>query len=248
MNILGVRIDNLSKQHALTKVADFLHDGKQHTIFTPNPEMLVDATHDPSFRDILNRGSLNICDGKGIQFVSTEKIERIPGSDFMLDICRLASEQGIGVYLLGGKAINQTVEQLKKQFPNLDIVGFHRGPHISYLLSHITVDKNENDRILADITTKAPAILFVGFGHPKQETWIHENLPRMPGVKIAMGVGGAFDFIAGIAKRAPRWMQTLGLEWLWRLIIEPRRIGRIWKATAQFLFVYATTKNHHAPQ
>lgn len=246
MNILGVRIDNLSKQQALERTAHFLDDDKQHTIFTPNPEMLVDATRDPSFRDILNSSSLNICDGRGIQLVSKEKIERIPGVDFMLDLCQLAAKQGRGVYLLGGKNVNQTVEQLKKQFPNLNIVGSHHGPVISYLLSHITLDQKENDLIITDITTKSPSILLVGMGHRKQETWIHENLSRLPSVKIAMGVGGAFDFIAGIAKRAPRWMQTIGLEWLWRLIVEPRRIGRIWKATAQFLFVYVTTKNHHA--
>lgn len=248
MNILSVRIDNLTKKQALEKVVDFLNNRKQHTIFTPNPEMLVDAARDPSFRDILNRGSLNICDGKGIQFVSTEKIERIPGSDFMLDICRLASEQGRGVYLLGGKNVNQTVEQLKKQFPNLNIVGSHRGPCIIYHVSCITTNARENDEVITDIIAKVPSILFVAFGHPKQETWIHDNLSRLPSVKIAMGVGGAFDFIAGIAKRAPRWMQTLGLEWLWRLIIEPRRIGRIWKATAHFLFLYVTTKNHHTSQ
>lgn len=248
MNVLGVRVDNYTKQEALKRVADFLHDGAQHTIFTPNPEMLVDAARDPSFRDILDSGSLNICDGRGIQLVSKEKIERIPGADFMLNICRLAEEKGIGVYLLGGKHINQTVEQLKKQFSHLKISGSHPGPIIIYHLSFITTNARENDEVIADIVAKAPVILFVGFGHPKQETWIHENLSRMPSVKIAMSVGGAFDFIAGIARRAPRWMRSLGIEWLWRLIIEPWRIGRIWKATAQFLFLYVTKKNNHASQ
>lgn len=243
MNILGVRIDNVTKQEALKKAADFLTNGAQHTIFTPNPEMLVDAHHDRDFKNILNSSSLNLCDGFGIQFVAREKIDRIPGADFMLDLCQLATQQGIGVYLLGGKNINQTVNQLQKQFPHLKITGYNSGIPITQLPNYqITYTAEENDRIIADIVNVAPTILFVGFGHKKQETWIHENLSRLPSVKIAMGVGGAFDFIAGEAHRAPIWMRNMGLEWFWRLMIEPWRIKRIWKATVEFLFVYFTAR------
>ena len=89
-----------------------------------------------------------------------------------------------------------------------------------------------------------PDILFVAFGHGKQEKWIYENLKDLPGVKVAMGVGGAFDFVSGNKKRAPKWMRVIGLEWLYRLIHEPNNLGRIWKATVIFIYYFCCKKVH----
>ena len=241
-NILGVRIDSFSKKEALEKARDFLDEG-QHTIFTPNPEMLVDATQDEQFRQILNMGSLNICDGSGIRFVSNGTIPRIPGVDFMLDLCKLAAQKKKRVYLLGaGKTdgAEAAAVKLKEQFPHLNIVGFHSGPRIiSAKEGALTFEhKKENAIALEDIQRTAPDILFVAFGHKKQEVWIAAFLESLPSVRIAMGVGGAFDFIAGTKKRAPAWMRAMWLEWLYRLIQEPTRIKRIWKATVGFLYRY----------
>jgi N-acetylglucosaminyldiphosphoundecaprenol N-acetyl-beta-D-mannosaminyltransferase len=224
MFILSVRIDNDTREEAREKIRLFLADGKQHSIFTPNPEMLVDAQTDKEFHDILNSGSLNICDGKGIELVSQGKLHRISGVDFLQDICRIAAQEGKRVYLLGSrdeKVLQKAKELLEKQFPGIQICGTYPG-----------------DGVLEQIRATAPDILFVAFGHPKQEKWIHENLPQLPSVKIAMGVGGAFDMLSGKTPRAPRFLRAVGLEWLWRLLIEPRRIGRIWKATGRFLFLY----------
>lgn len=240
MQILNVRIDNLSKKQTLQKVQDFLNSDEQHTIFTPNPEMLVEAHKDRAFRDILNCGSLNICDGKGIQLV-VKGVERIPGIDFMLDICKLAQEQGKSIYLLGaGKTggPEAAAAALKRQFSKLNIVGFNKGPKIEDLrLKDYKIKRLDFD-LIEDINSKAPDILFVGFGHKKQEFWIHYHLEKMPSIKIAMGVGGAFDYIGKNVKRAPKWMRKIGLEWLYRLFKQPRRIGRIWNAIVKFLFIY----------
>lgn len=252
IKILGVRIDDFTKKKALEKVAEFLQSNKQHIIFTPNPEMLVDAQTDEEFRNILNSGSLNICDGFGIKVIAKGKVTRIPGIDFMLDICGLAKRQEKSVYLLGSgdqNVVEKVKENLSKKFPKLRIIGSNPGPKITMEPSNsagrqwnngsmqIDVDREENDQISYDITTKTPDILFVAFGHIKQEKWIHQYLKELPSVKVAMGVGGSFDYIAEKVKRAPKWMQGLGLEWLYRLLKEPKRIKRIWKATGVFLYL-----------
>lgn len=211
--------------------------------------MLVDAQKDDNFKRILNSSSLNICDGKGIEFVSHGKIRRIPGTDFMLEICKLAEGEEKSIYLLGSgnqSVVEKTAEVLEKKFPELKITGLNPGSKITIEKLNnetiISLDKEKNDTIINNIIMTAPNILFVAFGHGKQEKWINEYLKEMPSVKIAMGVGGAFDFISGKVGRAPKLIRKLGLEWLWRLILQPWRIKRIWKATFKFLYLY-TKKN-----
>lgn len=238
MHILNVRIDNLAKNEALAKAREFLHSSAQHLIFTPNPEMLVEAQTDPYFQEVLNKGSLNLCDGKGIQLVAKEKIERIPGVDFMIDLCKLAEKEGKSVYLFGSgkkEVVEKCKQNLEQKFPHLKIAGIHPGITLTTLQSgQLAYDSNQNDELLNYLILTSPDILFVAFGHTKQEKWMYENLPHLPSVRIAMGVGGAFDYISGKVKRAPPWMRSLGLEWLYRVIKEPWRIKRIWNATVIF--------------
>ena len=248
---MGVGVDTVDKSSALAKVADFLSSGEGHMIFTPNPEMLVAARSDSYFQTILNESSLNICDGRGVELAlklmnNSSRLKRIPGIDFMQGVCHLAAEEGRGVYLLGSgdkNIIKNASIALQTEFHNLKIVGYHAGPRIaiSNQLSAISYDTAENDNIIEDIILSAPDIIFVGFGHEKQEKWIDEHLPQLPSVKIAMGVGGAFDVLGGKLKRAPIWMQKVGLEWLWRLTLEPKRLKRIW--TAVLVFPYLVIKS-----
>ncbi len=244
MDILGVRIDNFSKPEVLNKISSFFSDGQQHKIFTPNPEMLVDAQKDEYFKQVLNSGDLNVCDGFGISLVSGAK--RYPGTDLMQDICQLAAEQGRSVYLLGSgsdEVVKKTAEVLKNRYSGLKIVGFDKGPIIEIRDKRYEIrDINENDEILHDTIMKAPDILFVAFGHNKQEKWIQENLKQLPSVKIAMGVGGAFDYLSGKTQRAPLFLRQIGLEWLYRLVREPSRLKRILKATVYFLYLYGKNK------
>ncbi|MBI5222422.1 MAG: WecB/TagA/CpsF family glycosyltransferase [Candidatus Magasanikbacteria bacterium] len=240
MNILKIRVNEVDRIGALEKVAGFLSGNGQYKIFTPNPEMLVDARNDEYFRDVLNSGDLNICDGVGLVLATRGKLKKIAGVDFMLDICGLAQEKNKSVYLLGSgdeSVIKLAAEALKKKFSGLKICGFNKGLKIEKSeYQKIDYDETGNEDLLYDIIMKAPDILFVGFGHGKQEKWIYENSAQLPSVKVAMGVGGAFDFLAGKAKRAPKFVRMLGLEWLWRLILEPWRIKRIFKATIVFLY------------
>ncbi|MCX6780474.1 MAG: WecB/TagA/CpsF family glycosyltransferase [Candidatus Magasanikbacteria bacterium] len=225
-----------------------MYSNKQNLIFTPNPEMLVDAQSDRYFKKVLNLSDLNISDGFGVTFVSGGKIKRITGVDFVLKLCELAQKENKSIYLLGSgskEVLKKTAENLKKQFPNLRIAGFDSGPKIDFLMvedeNKIIFEPEANDNAVHDIIMTAPDILFVAFGHNKQEKWIYENLKNLPTVKIAMGVGGSFDYIAGFnylgetTLRAPCFLRKIGLEWLYRLFRQPWRLSRIFKATAVFI-------------
>lgn len=231
--ILGVKVSEVTKEQALQKVGEFLGGG-QHKIFTPNPEMIVRAQKDEYFKEVLNSADLNLCDGMGVQIFTG--IKRIPGVDFMVEICRLAERRGSSVYLLGSGidgVVKKTVENLQIQFPNLKIVGFDKGPGIIGSDEKAFFEPVQDDDI-RKINEVKPEILFVAFGMGKQEKWIYENLSKMPSVKVAMGVGGSFDFISGKIKRAPLFLRQIGLEWVYRLWQEPRRVGRIFNATFKF--------------
>jgi len=246
--VLGVRMDGDTTEEALAKVLVFLQDEGQHMVCTPNPEMLVAAQADTHFKDILNEADLNICDGKGISMLTRFRIPRVTGVDFMQDMCGLAATQKKTVYLLGS-GVPSVVEACKTtlvhRYRALRIVGTHPGLHITQTKKGIVYSDKENDSVIDDIIMKAPDILFVAFGHGKQEKWIHEQLPHLPSVRIAMGVGGAFDFIAGKARRAPSWMQAVGLEWLWRVVREPKRVVRIAVAVIYFPILFFL-HNHNA--
>ena len=235
--ILGVRVDNIDIEDALKKAKEFLYDGTAHTIYTPNPEMLVSAKKSAQYAAVLNNGSLNICDGRGIELLGRIK-HRIPGVDFMQKLCEIAGQEHKSIYLLGGgpDIAKQAAQQLKSILPTLNIVGYSEGPQI-------TQDgAGDSEQAIADILDAQPDILFVAFGHEKQEYWIDSHLPDIPSVKIAMGVGGSFDFLSGHIQRAPLWMRRVGLEWLYRLYKEPRRIRRIYTAVVLFPLLFLFSK------
>ncbi len=249
---LGVTVDQLSLQEAREKSEQFLLGEKQIKIFTPNPEMIVRAQNDRSFREVLNSSDLNLCDGFGLSFLGG--FARITGVDFMLDLCARAELLQKSVYLLGSgsrEIVEATALKLKEKFPALQIVGFNEGPVITVaeergeaetLFYGLGVKTVDNNRVVSDINEKRPDLLFVAYGMGKQEKWIQEFLPQCKSVKIAMGVGGSFDYIAGKVSRAPCFMRKIGLEWLYRVVREPRRFRRILNATVVFLFYYVRYK------
>lgn len=211
--LLGVGINNFTKKEALEYILKILlKNGKKNFIITPNPEILVIANNNKNYKKILNSANLASPDGIGVmlaaRFLGKPLKERFSGVDMLEDVCREIAKRPITAGFLGGKGdiAVKTVECLKKSYPSLKI---------SYAQSE------PNKKIFA---TKAD-MLFVAFGSPKQEIWIAENLKKLP-VKVAIGVGGSFDFITGRVPRAPQFVRNLGLEWLFRLIIEPWRIKR----------------------
>jgi N-acetylglucosaminyldiphosphoundecaprenol N-acetyl-beta-D-mannosaminyltransferase len=243
-NILGVKISSITSKEVLDDIKIFLLSENQHHIITLNPEMIVEAQSNDSFKSIINEADLCVADGTGILLADrllngTTLPERIRGVDLMLAICTPDVINNKRIYLLGaGQGIaKRTAEVLKKKYPHLNIVGAEEGIDIRSPKSKVQSPKKyteQNAELVERIVRAKPDILFVAFGAPKQEIWIHENIKKIPSIRLAIGIGGSFDFISGRIYRAPRIMQKLGMEWLWRLVQEPKRCKRIYNATIKF--------------
>lgn len=196
---------------------------------TPNNEMLVYASRHKDFFELLQRTSMNLPDSTGLLFAAHDTDqhlpERVTGVDTVTELCSKL-EPNNPVFLLGAKeGVAKTAAlNLKKKFPNLYIAGTESG----------SPSEKESQALVQKINASKARVLFVAFGAPAQDEWIAKHFKDFQYVRLAMGVGGTFDFLAGTVKRAPVWMQKHGLEWLWRLAMDPRRIGRIWRATVTF--------------
>ena len=245
MKILEIKIDNLSLEEVLEKIKAFLNDNKQRYITTSNPEFIIKAQKDEEFKKILNEADLNIPDGIGLilaSFLFKKRLkERITGVDLMKIICSKAPENNWPIFLFGaGPGVaKKAAVKLREKHKRLEIDGSSR----SDFFKRFALKKSDASQknLNSDLLRKSPLILFVALGSLKQEKWIKNNLKRMPNVKLAIGVGGAFDFISGRVKRAPEFMRKIGLEWLWRLIIQPWRIKRIFNSV--FIFPYLIIKD-----
>ena len=253
IKVMDVKFNNVSQAESLDLIFEYLKKDKKGYICTPNPEMLLETQKNDEFLNILNSSLLNIPDGIGILWAAynikkhnsklkallnlpliafypnkfkTVLKERVTGTDLLQKICEKANNTLYKIFLLGaGAGIAEiTKEKLLEHSPALNIVGTYEG-------SPEEKDKNE---IISRVNNSQADLLFVAFGAPKQEIWIAETLKDLKTVKIAIGVGGAYDFISGKRKRAPLWMQKLGLEWFYRLIQEPTRIKRIYNAAIKF--------------
>ncbi len=255
MKLLGVKFTNLKKESLLNKFDFFLHNQQANLVFTPNPEMLVLAQKDKDFKSVLNQSDLNLCDGRGVELVLKylyqQNIQRLPGVDVMNLLLKYAEENNLNVYFLGSgskQILNKLITKTLEKFPKLKIVGSNPGPKIDIKGQNLIYDLNLNNEILADISLKNTQILFVAFGQIKQEKWLYKHKLDLPTVNIAIGVGGAFDFLAQKTKRAPLFLRKIGLEWLWRLILQPWRWRRIFRAVIIFPFLalkeYYGQKNH----
>ncbi len=243
-NILGVDFDAVTLSEAVTRGLVYAKDTlRQHVVVTPNPEIVLHAHSHPNFAALLNKASMSIPDGVGILWASAFKNrmlppgklkERVPGVDFMTNLVDALHDGKVTIFLLGaGPGIAKKVaEILLKKHPTLAIVGTDSGSPL---------DEDFAD-IKAKIDGSGAQVLFVAFGAPKQEEWIFAHLKQLASVRLAVGVGGTFDFIAGKRKRAPAVMRKFGLEWLWRLVQEPKRIKRIFNAVVKFPWVVITRK------
>jgi N-acetylglucosaminyldiphosphoundecaprenol N-acetyl-beta-D-mannosaminyltransferase len=235
LNIFSVSVDRITNQELLQKMSDMLCSDAQiqNKIFTPNTEMLLAAKKDCSLASLLNSAELLIPDGTGIKIASrilnSPIPERLSGIDLAEDLLSLAEHKGCSVYLLGGQkgVAEAAAKNLKCRLPSLNICGTHHG--------YFEKSGKENDLVLEEIRAAAPQILFVCFGFPMQERWICDNLSSLPSVRIALGLGGSLDVWSGNKKRAPKALQALGLEWLWRSALEPRRF-KIFIEIPEFLY------------
>lgn len=224
--ILGVRIDNVGLQEVIAKITAFLLLNGCRQIATVNPEFVVMAQKDPEFKAILSQTDVSVADGKGIilaaRFLGQKIKERITGVDLTWEICKLAAEKGFSVYFLGAAEgiAAKAAKRIAMIHPGLKIAGFYAGTP-------------QEEGLVERINKTNPDILLVAYGAPKQEKFIWQNRERL-NCKVAMGVGGTFDYIAGIVPYAPLWLRKLGLEWFYRLLTQPRRFKRILAATVVF--------------
>lgn len=242
--ILGTRIDAVTFVEATEKAVKILKGRKQHYFTTPNPEITLAASKDDHYRDVLNKSSLNIPDGMGLLYASKflKKLgksdiqlkERVTGTDLAIELIHLSKNENFSIFFLGASSES-----------NAKTIKFAKG-HGAKVAGGFTEDVNSGKCIKA-INKVKPDLLLVALNFPRQEKWISANINKLPSVKLAIGVGGAFDFIAQARVRAPLILRKLGLEWLYRLIREPKRIKRIFNAVVVFpikvLFTSSTSRS-----
>ena len=214
--------------------------------------MLLTARVQEGVRRALRRITYRIPDGAGISLVARllgyGKLVRHPGSDMIIDICRLSRQQNKRVLILGGwgTITKRAIAVLKRAFPGIDVHGLSD--------VRIGIDREEWDQphnLIDQISAHRPDVLAValgGAGQERQERWIADHAHKISGLKLAIGIGGAIDMIAGSTPRAPEWMQKVGIEWFWRLAIQPRRAGRIFRAVFVFPIraVFDRMRRHEA--
>ena len=229
IHLLDVPIDAVTQTQALDRIRVLLASAGQQHVVTPNNEMLVIAHRDASFRSVLQRAALNLPDSTGVVLMArlqgTPLPERVTGTDTMQRLCETLGPEH-PVFLLGAMpgVAERVADVLRQRNSGLRIVGTFDG----------SPREEDAPAIIHKINDVKPVILFVAYGAPLQEMWIDRYVQHLPTVRVAMGVGGAFDFIAGIQKRAPGWMRAIGLEWAWRFIQEPSRWKRMWRAVVVF--------------
>lgn len=223
VSILGIPVHAVTRRETLSLIDRYMTEPHLHQIATVNPEFVMTAQSDPSFRHALKLADLCLPDGVGLLYAARRQgrtlPERVPGSELVYLLAQRAAEKGWPLFLLGAApgVAEEAAEVLTGLYPGLPIAGTYAGSPV--------VD--ENAAILDLINTSGARLLFVAYGAPKQDKWIERNRLTLTSVRVAVGIGGSLDFITGRAVRAPQWAQDRGLEWLHRLYKEPWRWRRM---------------------
>ncbi len=229
VEVLGVRVDDVTYSEACEIAAALIRRGGAHQFATVNPEFVMAARRDEEFREVLTATALNVPDGAGVVWAARRRglqvRERVAGVDLMLKLCDLAARQRRRVFFLGAQpgVAERAAAALVLAYPGLTVAGAYAG----------SPRREEEMALVARVRAARPQLLFVAYGAPAQDKWLARNLPLLAPAAadgasgiVGMGVGGAFDFIAGVQKRAPRWVQRANLEWLYRLARQPWRWRR----------------------
>ncbi len=220
-DIMGVGYDNVTMDQAIALGEALLGGDTAAMVVTPNAEIAYEAMHDEDFRSLLNSAQLVLPDGAGVvlgaKLIKTPLKQKVAGIDWAAGMLQVFARRGTGLYLLGGKpGIAQlAAEKMRQQAPGLRIVGMADG----YF-------KDEGP-VIAAINDSGAQALFVCLGAPKQERFMAAHRQELTSVRLMAGLGGSLDGFAGTVKRAPGWMIRLNLEWFYRLLKEPRRLGRM---------------------
>jgi N-acetylglucosaminyldiphosphoundecaprenol N-acetyl-beta-D-mannosaminyltransferase len=222
---LGVRVNAIQISDVVAYMEQWIHErGRCYSIAATGMHGVVEAQRDPHFKEILNATDLVVPDGTPLVWVGRRQGHDLPrrvyGPDLMLAFCEETQGQGYRHFFYGGEPglAEQLARSLRRRFPGMQVAGTYSPPFRP-------LTNQEDSEIVTMISRAAPDVLWVGLGTPKQERWMHEHGDRL-NVPAVVGVGAAFDMISGRHRQAPRWMREHGLEWLFRLFQEPRRLWR----------------------
>ncbi len=225
LKILNIWMDALEWSQALNMVQDFIENGdRPHVVFASNPEKNFSVPSDPELYNTFKEADLLLPDGIGMVLAARIlygiKIKRIPGIEFMEKICKLSAANGYKVFVYGAReeVNSRAVDILREKYPGIDIVGRANG----------YINRDGMPSLIKRINETGAQILFLALGSPKQERWFVRHRDKLQAVRICQGIGGSLDAITGTVRRAPEPWRRIGLEWLYRLATEPRRIKRQW--------------------
>lgn len=222
VDVLGVGFDRVNLGGAISTIVDRLREGRRTFVITANPEFVMLARTHPDLRHIAQEADLVVPDGTGVlvasRLIGDALPGRAPGRLIVDALAGRAAALGASFYLLGaGTGVaEQAAVRLVERHPELAVVGWAEG----------SPREEDDEATVRDVAAAAPLVLLVAYGMPAQERWIARNLPRLPSVRVAIGVGGVLDQLAGVAAVPPWPVHAVGLEWLWRLVREPRRWRR----------------------
>jgi N-acetylglucosaminyldiphosphoundecaprenol N-acetyl-beta-D-mannosaminyltransferase len=221
VTILGCRVDVIGCDEAVARIANLANGPDSSLVVTLGTEMAVYAQRDPRFREIVNGSALSLCDTVGIKYAArlhgADVRERVAGVDIIDPLCATFAERGIPIYLLGAKGdtARRAADALQARHPGLRVAGVRDG----------YFSAADESNVSAAIAASGARVIFVGLGSPRQEIFLADRL-KETGCAVGIGVGGSFDVIAGNVERAPALWQRLNLEWLYRLVREPKRWRR----------------------
>lgn len=237
VNVLGVYFDAITMNEAVKRVVRYLDDDRMHTVFTCNPEIVMEAKKNIDFLNIINKGHLVVADGVGVvigsRILKHPLPERVAGYDLVQNVFDVIKDTNKTVYFFGAApgVANKAADIMMKKYPGLKIVGSHDG----------YFNEEEEKKILREIESLQPDLLLIGLGAPKQEKWLFNHKDQLK-VKVSIGVGGSFDVMSGQIKRAPKLFIKLGLEWFYRLITQPTRFKRMMRLPIFLVDVFINRK------
>ena len=224
VEILEVPISRVTMDEAINIVDGFVKSDSFHAVYTPNPEIVMLAKKNPKFMEVVKKADLVVPDGIGVVIASklqkgAKLPERVAGYDLVQNTMKKAAQEGYKYYFFGSKpgVADRAAEKMREAYPGIQIVGTRDG----------YFKPEDEAQIVKDINDSGANILLVALGAPKQEMWIEAHREMLPHVRVAVGVGGSLDGMAGIVKRAPIAFQKLGLEWFYRLLKQPSRFVRM---------------------
>jgi N-acetylglucosaminyldiphosphoundecaprenol N-acetyl-beta-D-mannosaminyltransferase len=225
VNVLGVGVDPLTVEELHAEIGRLVRGVERGLVLNANAHCLNLCYGDPALRDFLNGADVVFCDGAGVMLAARilggRIPERITYADWIWHLAAFAAVQEFSLYLLGARpgVAQEAAKRLKESYPSLKIVGVHHG-----YFDH-GIKTPENEAVVQEISAAAPDILLVGLGMPLQERWLMENRHKLD-VGVALTGGAVFDYVSGTLRRGPRFLTENGFEWLARLLVEPRRLGR----------------------